>query len=828
MRRSVLTIIVLGHLLAGAEAFSRQYDTSRSAGVMIAGELWDSFLPPNAGPYYGEVHQPLRSTFLRIGNFDRMWSTPTHMWPGGWPYGMFWAKVMYLAEFNPDSLWNPPLIAGKENPSYYAVAGGRYALAAFGSAILGADDPRRNYTEETHWVDPVNRTHAVYEAGWPTNIGIDVKLKIHQFTLNWNNFNDFIIVEIILTNTGVLDMNGDGIADTIQAGRRGLNRIRALALMAHGEVFGSYYLTAAGMRTSRLGSARAIGYVGDPDPLGSPWDMVVAFAGESKPGARDIGMNSHPERFYTDVWSAWAWIAVKAGSSVSKQLYQSPDKQTVFGTHGIGVGPERGWYTTAGQGRGLGPNGLSAGGIGENPMIIHTVATGTWYLDGGRSRDSTKLALSPDPNFFAGGRPGDPTSFVRKSSPARPDGDRKLMSETAGVYAFEVEAYEPGWKRGFTAQNNFDGDLFSGVGPFSLEVGESMTIVWAEAGGYRLQGVENAIAAARWALENGYAVPAPPAAPVVMLTTTPANTVRVAWDNRAESHPQFDGYKIWRVSQRNNVTWLTGGMRALDEYWRSTTVAPTAMSLLQPVNSARLPDPVSDAAAGPPGGWGPYELVASVTKNSLSSVLDPTVQGYNYSWEDRNVNLGLSYWYYVSATASGNADLGPLYSGLKNRSALTIESSNVNRNGASGLWEGVYPFATQHPIFPSTSAGLRKLGAAFQVMTPAPSPHDVLAGKAHIGVKPNPYKRAAFWDDSRNPFHHSVVFYNLPHGSTLTILDVSGQIIHQFHLDSGGSGDGTLRWNLFSKDGIEVASGLYIYLVAYEGGQHVGYLSILR
>jgi hypothetical protein len=33
---------------------------------------------------------------------------------------------------------------------------------------------------------------------------------------------------------------------------------------------------------------------------------------------------------------------------------------------------------------------------------------------------------------------------------------------------------------------------------------------------------------------------------------------------------------------------------------------------------------------------------------------------------------------------------------------------------------------------------------------------------------------------------------------------------------------------MFSKDGIEVANGLYIYVVEYEGGKQVGYFAILR
>lgn len=824
--KRVMVVVVFVHSLVTGETIAQQVDTLKRAGVMIAGELWDSFLPPNVGPYYGEANLPLRRTFLRIGNFDRAWSTPTHMWPGGWPYGMFWAKGMYLVEFNPDSTWNPPAIGGKTNPSHHAGAGGNYAMAAFDPTVLGADDPGRNYARETRWIDPVKRTHALYEAGWPTTIGIDVTIKVHQFTLNWNNFNDFIIVEITLKNTGVLDMNGDGIPDSLQTGRTGLNNIRALAMMAHGEIYCSYVLSMTGGRGTRFGASRAFGYVGDHDPHGSPWDMMVAFPGESAKNKRDMGMNDGVNKFYTDVWSAWSWVAVKQGGGESTALRNLPDKKTLYGTHGIGIGPERGWYTSAGQGRML---GIGAAGIATNPKHIHTAAIGTWYRDGGRMRDSMKLDLSPHQDFFVTGVTGDPTTFIPKATPSRPNGDRKLFSDL--VYneaAFEINPHESSWRKGFTAENNFDGDLFSGVGPFSLDVGESMTIVWAEAGGYRLRGVQNAIAAARWAFENGYNIPEPPAAPDVVLATTFENKVRVRWDRRAESHMDFSGYKIWRVSQRKDVHWLTGGMRALDEYWRSTTVGPVSVSLLQPVNPNRLPDPIGDNATGPPDSWGPYELVAIIPKNSLTSAIDLTVTGYHYLWEDRNVNPGFSYWYYVSAFTSGQYDLGPSYAGLNERTTSTIESSNLNRNGATGLWQGVYPFTTLNRLFPTTTSGLKDLGAAFEVKTPTPSGFDIRTGNVRIGVKPNPYKRMAFWDSRTNSFDHHLLFYNLPAGSTLTILDVSGQIIHQFHHDSGDPNNGTLRWNMFSKDGIEVVSGLYIYIVEYDGGQHVGYFSITR
>ncbi|MEO8166970.1 MAG: hypothetical protein ABI623_01895, partial [bacterium] len=79
-----------------------------------------------------------------------------------------------------------------------------------------------------------------------------------------------------------------------------------------------------------------------------------------------------------------------------------------------------------------------------------------------------------------------------------------------------------------------------------------------------------------------------------------------------------------------------------------------------------------------------------------------------------------------------------------------------------------------------------------------------------------------------DPFDHKVAFYNLPPKVKITILDVAGQVIKQINFESTDPNGGSTFWDLFSKDGIEVASGLYIYAAEYEGGKQVGYFSILR
>jgi hypothetical protein len=685
-------------------------------GVMVAGELWDSFMPANRGPFYSESSRPLVSEAVRIGNFDRGFTTPTHMWPGGWETGQFFSKGIVIAEFDPDTTFNPPTIGGASNPSYDAASGPRYALAAYANkpagtpprVIAGAGDPARDYSRETRWVDLQLRHHSIYEASWPTTIGLDVKMTVHQFTLPWNNFNDFIIVDLTLVNTGNLDMNADGVVE--QTG----HAIKALTLLAHGEFMCSYRLSVSGSRFSQLGATRGIGYIGDADPKGSPWGFVVAFPGENNAGARDMGLNDYLRRYYTEVWNGWTWLGAKdqAGG----------DKSTIYGTHAIGAGSQRGWYTSAGH-------RLSYNFYGS-PKTSHTAAMGTWYADGGKSRSTSTFNLEPNTQFFQSGSTGDPTTFVPKGTPARPNGDRKLYSEESSS-AFEVTTYE-NWIKGFTANANFDGDLSLGVGPFSLAVGESMKVAWAEVSGYRLAGVCNAIAAARWAYEHNYAVPSPPPVPD-MVVAKPLNIpYKVFWDNRAEADAAFAGYKVYRTMLDGTVDWLAGGMRGLDESWRNTNPGATPEGLKKPVNPNFAAFSFVAGRYGTTGPWGPYELLAIIPKAQLAQYADGSLTGYSYSLPDQTARLNTQYAYYVSAYTAGTYDLGSTYAGTNSATSSTIETSNLNRNGASGLWVNTYPFATANIDFPRTTDGLKHIGAMVQRLSVLP--YKVLScGTVNIG-----------------------------------------------------------------------------------------------
>jgi hypothetical protein len=109
-------------------------------------------------------------------------------------------------------------------------------------------------------------------------------------------------------------------------------------------------------------------------------------------------------------------------------------------------------------------------------------------------------------------------------------------------------------------------------------------------------------------------------------------------------------------------------------------------------------------------------------------------------------------------------------------------------------------------------------------VTPPPAQPDQVADL--ITVTPNPYKITGLNDIRNRADSHNIDFLNLPTDFTLTILDVSGHIFYQTSVE--GAVDGKFTWDMFSKDGVEVASGLYIYHVEHEGGTVEGHFAILR
>ena len=833
---SILIIIFLMGL--SSMALARDWP---GVGVMCSGDLWESFMPSGIGKYYGESQTDVLKNrhLVRLGNFARQWTAPVFHYPAGDIFTLTWNSSIFMTEYSPTEkigAYRASVASDTVNYPYYCDA---FWMQSMGNTNM---TPTSNGDEHggSPWADD-SRYQQVYEFSMPTNIGVDVKGRIRSFSFNEANMNDFIAMEFELTNTGVQDNDCDGTID------RENHKIEALSMLIDDGTFGSMALNKRGTRWHGWWPpSRLSGYDGSPDPDGNPWDVPFCWAtgisqskidanGWAPDGERKVAYRDS-RGVFSDIWNGQQFIAVKEGGMDAGSA--APDKKTIYGSHPIGEGSQRGWYLTRNRTK-----------IGE-PYGHFVMATGVFYEEGGKSETPALFkgkSLKPDPNYFDTSQPytvGDPVSFA--SLPIKggqPLGDLKYTNH----WIQNWEKNYPGtpepkipdadlWTAGGTPKDgyNFGSGASAGVGPFSLEVGETITVVAIEYGGYRLKGVRNAVAAARFAYENDWNVPLPPPMPEMNVTATeykePSGVTvkpRITWDNRAESAADFAGYKIYRVTAYPKYNSGQFGTRFLDRYQHQ---GADDIGISDDELEAKYCEPVNPNNSVPagynldwdPGTQGPWKITAYIPKSDLSKYANTGNDAgtYAYEWldESKEARFGYTFWYYVAAFDNESGKIA-------NTSFTSLESGKSNYNGRWGTWLGTYPWATAATDYPTDAAGKKKMGSPFVLNLPRAKAADLVSGKLKISVKPNPYKVQAPHDVG---LEHKVVFYNLPLNTKITIFDLSGQIMDVVEYYGLDPDNGTIFWDMFTKDGPEVQSGLYIWVAEYPEGQQTGYLAIMR
>ncbi|HIG17578.1 MAG TPA: T9SS type A sorting domain-containing protein [Candidatus Handelsmanbacteria bacterium] len=336
--------------------------------------------------------------------------------------------------------------------------------------------------------------------------------------------------------------------------------------------------------------------------------------------------------------------------------------------------------------------------------------------------------------------------------------------------------------------------------------------------------VRKARKAGQWAYDNNWNVPEPPPTPDIQVAPNVEGNIEIKWDDGAETAADFAGYKVYRSTPFPKVDSQELGIRIADRYHEQTTPNMSNAELAA-LGIPNNPNISSDSyRPQEPNAWGPYHLIANISAGELSQRTNPdrTTDGYEYVFEDDSdlVSFGFTYWYYVAAYDDEGGEIA-------GKPFSSLESHRVNFNGKSGLWEGTYHYATASAFFPdqNDTEAIKDIGAPFILKSSLVSPADLQAGVTKIRVTPNPYKVEALHDTGQE---HKILFSNLPTGAKITILDVSGQTIDVLRFEGTNPADGTIFWDMFSKDGIEVTSGLYIYVAEYPGGSQTGHFAILR
>lgn len=121
---------------------------------------------------------------------------------------------------------------------------------------------------------------------------------------------------------------------------------------------------------------------------------------------------------------------------------------------------------------------------------------------------------------------------------------------------------------------------------------------------------------------------------------------------------------------------------------------------------------------------------------------------------------------------------------------------------------------------------------------------DAQNDQQHVFVVPNPYKGRAEWDlvpREEDPSGTKVTFHNLPRTKgTIHVFTLAGDLVRDLPFDATAppdlqygknpvtAGQGEVSWNLISRNGQRIVSGIYLFSVDTDLGREVGKFVIIR
>lgn len=293
--------------------------------------------------------------------------------------------------------------------------------------------------------------------------------------------------------------------------------------------------------------------------------------------------------------------------------------------------------------------------------------------------------------------------------------------------------------------------------------------VWTDADCDECTGFNGNETIVRW-MDPGALPPIPRVA-----MTAGDHEVKIAWDNSTEillerglvgrPNYRFAGYNVYKISD-----------------WRKS-VSPVA----------------------PADAWALTQRFSTDTSDgglSLAAITDTTIDYERvlyerrlyppgrYEFIDREVLNGFDYAYAVSAVYEY-----PLVYGGGSVRMVRIESPLV--------------------------------GNYDDVLTPSAATR----GHGKVWVVPNPYRATAGWDrpqlGGRGPSTHLDFMGLPPERSTIKVWTLAGDLVAQIEHD-GTRSDGQAPWDLVSRNGQDVTSGVYLFTVDSRSGHSVGRFVVVR
>jgi hypothetical protein len=299
-----------------------------------------------------------------------------------------------------------------------------------------------------------------------------------------------------------------------------------------------------------------------------------------------------------------------------------------------------------------------------------------------------------------------------------------------------------------------------------------------------------------------------PPAPNMRLDGTAADGVVVYWDNFSETQPDvktlqfdFEGYRVFRADNWDRPTGTNAANGPPAELWKMLFQADIVDGL------------------GDDTGLNQYRyepLTRELTATQKSDMLE-TMKEYMTTYPDQDppcpqgvTEEVCDTLFHLAAMDLGNVEDGRRYYRYVDKSIhrgrpyfYSVIARDYFAAGLTGRVDG-------------------KIGdpaSNFQYIEPgSPSQADYAYSEDEVYVVPNPATTESMqpWTLSPNnddPTGIKVEFRNLPQDAgTIRIYTLAGDLVEEIQFD-GRTGQGTVEWDLVSRNGQDVTSGVYLYSI---------------
>lgn len=261
-------------------------------------------------------------------------------------------------------------------------------------------------------------------------------------------------------------------------------------------------------------------------------------------------------------------------------------------------------------------------------------------------------------------------------------------------------------------------------GTFTLEPGETDTLIVVTVMGLNLLDLRRNADRAAALYNSGFQVAEPPVQPIVNMEPGD-KVITLKWGKESESSPGFEGYRIYR-SKDNGASW--GDLVVSDATGVPQSFVPYAQFDLK--------DEITGQSSHPDASW---------LWLGNDTGMPETNEDGQYVFRDVDVFNGINYTYYIAAYNVGDANIPPA------ENSPASDPSVHDDNTVAGK--------------PQTAVATATL--------------------EDIKVVPNPYVAANVFET--NSYERELHFTHLPASCTIRIFNIAGELIISLNHDDGTS-----------------------------------------